>query len=68
LPALGASRRLLPETLIGAISPDNKGGVVLDDDGEYLFTIRDNDTLDAWYRHHTSASRVVACYAWKRQK
>ena len=58
----------LTETLIGAISPDNKSGVVLDDDGEYLFTIRDNDTLDTCYRHRTSASRVVACYAWKRQK
>ena len=68
MPALGASRRLLPETLIGAISPDNKGGVVLDDDGEYLFTIRDSDTLDTCYRHRTSASRVVACYAWKKQK
>jgi len=58
----------LTETLIGAISPDNKGGVVLDDDGEYIFTIRDEDTLDACYRHRTAASRVVSCYAWKRQK
>jgi hypothetical protein len=56
------------ETLIGAISPDGKSGAVLDDDGEYLFTVRDNDTLDTCYRHRTPTSRVVACYAWKRQK
>jgi hypothetical protein len=55
----------LTEALIGAISPDNKSGVVLDDDGEYLFTIRESDTLDACYRHRTSASRVVSCYAGK---
>ena len=34
----------LTETLIGAISPDNKGGVILDDDGEYIFTIRETKT------------------------
>jgi hypothetical protein len=56
------------ETLIGGISPDNKSGVVLDDDGEYLFTIRDNDTLDACYRHLYPATKVVSCYSWKRQK
>ena len=37
----------------GRFRPDNKSGVVLDDDGEYLFTIRDNDTLDTCYRHRT---------------
>jgi hypothetical protein len=26
------------EQLVGAISPDNRSGVVLDDDGQYLFT------------------------------
>jgi hypothetical protein len=40
----------------------------IDDDGEYLFTIRDNDTLDTCYRHLTPPSKVVARYAWKRQK
>ena len=33
------------EKLIGGISPDNKFGIVLDDDGQYVFTVRDNDTL-----------------------
>jgi hypothetical protein len=27
------------EQLVGAISPDNRSGIVLDDDGQYLFTI-----------------------------
>jgi hypothetical protein len=56
------------ETLIGAISPSNKNGIVLDDDGQYLFTVRDNDTLDACYSHLTASSKVVACYEWKRVK
>jgi hypothetical protein len=58
----------LTETLVGAISPDNKNGIVLDDDGEYLFTIRDSDTLDTCYRHLKPTSKVVACYTWNRQK
>jgi hypothetical protein len=56
------------EQLIGAISPDNRSGVVLDDDGQYLFTIRDSDTLDTCYSHATAQSKVVSCNAWKRQK
>ena len=56
------------ETLIGALSPNNQGGVILDDDGQYLFTIRDRDTLDACYFHSNTTSKVVACYAWKRVK
>ncbi|MGE3743588.1 MAG: hypothetical protein AB7I59_29285 [Geminicoccaceae bacterium] len=56
------------ETLIGAIGPDNKSGVMLDDDGEYSLTIRDADTLDTCYRHSFPTSRVVACWQLKRVK
>jgi hypothetical protein len=56
------------EKLIGGISPDNKSGIVLDDDGQYVFTIRDNDTLDSCYSHSNAKSKVVSCYSWKRQK
>ena len=56
------------ETLIGAISPNNQSGVILDDDGQYLFTIRDRDTLDACYFHLNPSSKVVACDALKRVK
>jgi hypothetical protein len=56
------------EQLVGAISPDNRSGIVLDDDGQYAFTIRDNDTLDTCYSHAKPESKVVSCYAWRRQK
>ena len=38
------------------------------DDGQYVFTIRDNDTLDSCYSHSNAKSKVVSCYGWKRQK
>jgi hypothetical protein len=47
------------EKLIGGISPDNKSGIVLDDDGQYVFTIRDNDTLDFCYSQCEVQSGVV---------
>ena len=56
------------EQLIGAISSDNRTGIVLDDDGRYLITIRDSDTINSCYSHANPKSKVVACYAWKRQK
>jgi hypothetical protein len=56
------------ETLIGAISPNNKSGTILDDDGQYVSTIRDTDTLDVCYSHLKPNDKVVACYAWKRAK
>jgi len=56
------------ETLIGAISPSNQGGTILDDDGQYVFTIRDPNTLDTCYSHQKPNDKVVACYAWKRVK
>ena len=63
-----ASGGKFSETLIGAISPDNQSGLMLDEDGEYSFTIRDADTLDTCYRHSFPTSRVVACWQLKRAK
>ncbi|CAN5480537.1 hypothetical protein BH10PSE6_BH10PSE6_15180 [soil metagenome] len=54
------------ENLIGAITQSNKNGVVLDDDGQYLFTVRDSNTLDACYSHSNANSKVAACFEWKR--
>lgn len=54
------------ETLIGAISPDNRSGVMSDDDGQYTFTIRDRNTLDICYQHSFPTSRVAACWTIKR--
>lgn len=56
------------EKLVGAISPNNLGGVMLDDDGHYVFTIRDLETLDVCYSHSTQASKVVACFPWTKNK
>jgi hypothetical protein len=56
------------EKLIGAISPNNLGGVMVDDDGQYVFTIRDIETLDVCYSHTTQASKVVACFPWTKNK
>jgi hypothetical protein len=56
------------ETLIGAISPSNRSGIVVDDDGQYLFTVRDRDTLDVCYSHLNLSGKVASCYEWKRSK
>jgi hypothetical protein len=56
------------EKLVGAISPNNLGGIILDDDGQYIFTIRDIETLDVCYSHTTQSSKVVACYPWTKNK
>ena len=53
------------ETLIGAISPSYKSGMILDDDGQYLFTIRDIDTLDVCYSHSKPNDKAVS---WLRVK
>ena len=41
---------------------------MLDDDGQYVFTIRDLETLDVCYSHTTAASKVVACFPWTKNK
>ena len=56
------------ETIIGALQPaDFKGGVFLDDDGTYQFTLRDENTMDLCYYHLYPTSKVVACYTLTRQ-
>jgi hypothetical protein len=54
------------ETLIGAVRPDNKGGIILDDDGRYDFTLADPNTMDVCYAHQFPTSRVAACYRLTR--
>jgi hypothetical protein len=50
------------ETLIGALQPDNRGGVMLDDDGQYTFTVRDQNAIDMCYSHSYPKSKVVSCW------
>jgi hypothetical protein len=54
------------ETIIGAVQTDNARGIILDDDGQYLFTVKDANTLETCYNHSFPTSRVVGCWAWKR--
>jgi len=56
------------ETLIGALQPDNRGGIMLDDDGQYIFTMRDPDTMDLCYQHLYPSSKAVACFTITRSR
>jgi hypothetical protein len=56
------------ETVIGAISPNGRSGVMLDDDGRHDFTIRDADAIDLCYAHSLPNNRVVSCHTLTRQK
>lgn len=56
------------ETVIGALQPPAyTGGIFLDDDGRYTFTMRDATTIDLCYDHHYPKTKVVACYTLKKQ-
>jgi hypothetical protein len=54
------------ETLIGHFYPDNTSGVMLDDDGQYVFTLTAPDTLQVCYEHSKPDSKVIACWTAKR--
>ena len=54
------------ETIIGALKPDNKSGIILDDDGRYDFTLVDANTMDVCYGHQFPTSRVVSCFRLTR--
>ena len=56
------------ETVIGALQGDNRGGVMLDDDGRYTFTLRGPDTMDLCYDHLYPPSKVVACWTVTRSR
>ena len=50
------------ETIIGAIQADNRSGVMLDNDGQYFFTLIDPSTMDVCYNHHNPTSKFVGCF------
>lgn len=54
------------ETVIGMLRPDNSGGIMLDDDGRYDFTLRDENTIEWCYSHSYPTSKVVACWTLTR--
>lgn len=55
------------ETIIGAVEPRGKNGVILDDDGQYSFTLNDDGSIDTCYAHANLASKVVACWTLTRK-
>ena len=56
------------ETIIGALKPDNRSGIMLDDDGRYDFTLVDPNTMDVCYGHQFPTSRVAACWRLTRSR
>jgi hypothetical protein len=56
------------ETIIGALKPpEYRSGIFLDNDGQYDFTLRDENTIDMCYWHLYPASKVVSCWTITRQ-
>jgi hypothetical protein len=56
------------EKLIGAISVDGKRFVIADQDGTFVGTVVDADTLDYCYTHVTPTDQAVACGLLVREK
>lgn len=60
------------ETILGALSPDSKSGVMVDEDGSYRFTLTDDNTMNVCYTqvNHPSMKKllVASCYDLHRQK
>jgi hypothetical protein len=56
------------EKLIGTISVDGKRFVMVDDDGTFIGTVVDKDTLDYSYTHVTPTNKAVACGLLHREK
>lgn len=56
------------ENVMGSFQPPAyTGGVILDDDGRYNFTMRDASTMDLCYEHLYPKSKVIACFTLKKQ-
>lgn len=64
----GESSAKITETIIGALRPpEYRSGIMLDQDGENDFTLRDEKTMDVCYRHLNLMSRIVACFTLEKQ-
>ena len=55
------------ETLIGHLYPDNRSGMMLDDDGQYLFSLSAAGTMEVCYNHSKPDSKVIACWTAKKE-
>lgn len=52
----------LKQTIIGAIQADNRTGVMLDQNGQYFFTLIDPSTMDLCYNYLNSIGKFVGCF------
>lgn len=56
------------EMIIGTLRPPEfRSGIILDNDGESDFTLRDARTMDVCYRHINMTSKVAACFTLEKQ-
>jgi hypothetical protein len=60
------STRTHKEVILGAISPDFQGGVMVDDDGTHAFKMIDANTIQNCYVQ-LSKPKVAACWIGKKQ-
>jgi hypothetical protein len=64
----GETEGKFTETFIGMLKPpDYRSGMFIDLDGQYDFTLRDENTIDTCYWHQYPATKVVACWTLTRQ-
>jgi hypothetical protein len=55
-------------TFIGAMQQDNRGGIILDNDGQYIFTLIDPNTIDMCYSCQYPDNKRVACFRLKHPR
>jgi hypothetical protein len=53
-------------TFIGAMQQDNRGGIILDNNGQYIFTLIDPGTIDMCYSCQYPDNKQVVCFRLKR--
>ena len=59
----GETEGKFTETIIGSLKPpEYRSGIFLDNDGQYEFTLRDENTIDTCYWHLNPTSKAVACW------
>lgn len=60
--------RSTTETVIGSVRSDGKDGIMIDDDGQWFFTLSEPDKMDLCYYHVTATNKVVGCFPVRREK
>lgn len=64
----GETQGKFTEDFIGMLRPpDFRSGIFIDDDGQYDFSLRDENTIDMCYWHQYPTSKVLACWTLTRQ-